>query len=448
MTETQHPEPAIISTPPDPVVPAEIAAGRAEDVVGTTRDGAWVDFFRDLHANPELSMREHRTAGKLAESLRSSGLAVSEGVGKTGVVGVLSNGDGPVVMLRGDMDALPIREETNLPYRSEVSGTLPSGAAVPVMHACGHDMHVTCLAATADALARARDGWRGTLLVVGQPGEETFEGAKAMLDDGLFTRFPKPDVALGQHVMPAPVGHVLHRAATIMAATASIDVTIYGRGGHGSQPAACVDPVTTAAYFLTRVQTVVSRETPSFDPVVVTPGMFHAGTKANIIPDEAVVTLNVRAMTDASLDRAMAAIHRVADAECAAAGSPRPPDITVFAKGPATVNDGSLVAGLSAAHTSLSGTTVAQLATPLMGSEDFSEYGLPGTRYGGNPVPYALWMWGGADGDRYPAFRLEDFQSGASEIPGNHTTRFELTAEPTIAVGNRLLTSAALSYLS
>ncbi|MPY81232.1 MAG: amidohydrolase [Actinophytocola sp.] len=436
------------TTSPPPSVPPDVAAAGADDALHEAGTGSWVDLFRDLHANPELSMHEHRTATRLAETLRAAGLDVTEGVGATGLVGVLRNGDGPVVMLRGDMDALPIKEETDLPYRSEASGVLPSGTSVPVMHACGHDMHVTCLAATAQALAQARDAWSGTLLIVGQPGEETFQGAKAMLDDGLFTRFPKPDVALGQHVMPAPAGYVLHRAGAIMAATASVDITIHGRGGHGSQPASCVDPVTTAAYFVTRVQAVVARETPSFDPVVVTPGMFHAGTKANIIPDQAVVTLNVRAMSDAALDRALAAVRRIAEAECAAAGSPRPPEFEMFAQGPATVNDDRLVGGLAAAHTALPGATVTQLPSPFMGSEDFSEYGLPRDRYHGDAVPYAFWMWGGADGDRYPNFQPTDVQSGESDIPGNHTTRFELDAEPTIAIGNRLLTTSALSYLA
>ncbi len=433
---------------PATAVPPDVAVTSAEHALHGAGTGTWVDFFRDLHANPELSMQEHRTAARLAEMLRAGGLDVTEGVGGTGVVGVLRNGDGPVVMVRGDMDALPIREETELPYRSEARGVLPSGTTVPVMHACGHDMHVTCLAATAEALARARDAWSGTLLIVGQPGEETFQGAKAMLDDGLFTRFPKPDIALGQHVMPAPAGYVMHRTGAIMAATASIDVTIHGRGGHGSQPASCVDPVTAAAYFVTRVQAVVSRETPSFDPVVVTPGMFHAGTKANIIPDQAVVTLNLRAMSDAALDRALAAVRRIAEAECAAAGTSRPPEFRVFAHGAATVNDERLVGGLAAAHTALPGATVTQLPNPFMGSEDFSEYGLARGRYDGDAVPYAFWMWGGADGDRYPDFQLADVQSGATDIPGNHTTRFELDAEPTIAIGNRLLTTAALSYLA
>ncbi|WP_084789365.1 amidohydrolase [Saccharomonospora iraqiensis] len=433
---------------PSPTVQPDKAADLAARALHAGATGRWVDFFRDLHAHPELSMQEHRTARRVSEAFRAAGLEVTEEVGTTGVVGVLRNGDGPVVMLRGDMDALPIREETELPYRSGATGTLPSGRTVPVMHACGHDMHVTCVAATAEALSRSRDAWAGTLLVVAQPGEETFQGAAAMLADGLFTRFPKPDVALGQHVMPAPVGHVVHRSGTIMSATASIEVTIRGRGGHGSQPASCVDPVTAASYFVTRVQSVVSRETPSFDPVIITPGMFHAGSQANVIPDDAVVTLNLRAMSDASLERALTAVRRIAEAESAAAGSPRSPEFAVFAEGPATVNDERLVEDLATAHGTVPGTVVTRLPQPLMGSEDFSEYGLPGGRYDGEPVPYAYWLWGGVDPDRYPGFTPADAQSADSPVPGNHTSRFELDAEPTLLAGNRLLTTAALLHLA
>lgn len=405
----------------------------------------WRDLYRDLHAHPELSGREHRTAGVLAAELRAAGLEVTEGVGGTGVVGVLRNGDGPVVMLRADMDGLPVLEDSGKPYQSRHTDTDPAGDTVPTMHACGHDMHVTALAAAVDTLAGARDAWRGTLLVVGQPAEETATGANAMLDDGLFTRFPKPDVALGQHVGPLPAGVANHSRELLMAAACTLDVTIHGRGGHGSMPHVTVDPVLTAAYAVTRLQAIVSRETPSGDPVVVTVGTFHAGTKSNIIPDTATFTVNLRARTDASMARAVAAVHRVVEAEAAAAGCPQPPTIGVRENPPATVNTPALVDRVMAAQEAVMPAGAIRVAEPLMGSEDFSEFGLPKGRYAGDPVPYAFWFWGGMDPDLFPA----DYTTGFSaSVPGNHTAQFAPLDEPTIAAGRRLLVAAALELLA
>src|SRR4051794_26255370 len=238
-------------------------------------------LYRDIHQHPELSMQEHRTAGKAAERLEAAGYDVTSGVGGTGVVGVLSNGDGPTVMLRADMDALPVKEATGLEYASTATATHPAGAEVPVMHACGHDMHVVWLIGATTLLAGAREAWRGTVLAVFQPAEETAQGAQAMIDDGLFGRFPKPDVILGQHVMPAPAGQISYRTGPTQAAADSLSVRLFGRGAHGSMPESSVDPVVMAAATVMRLQTVVSREIAATDAAVVTVGALQAGTKDN-----------------------------------------------------------------------------------------------------------------------------------------------------------------------
>ncbi|VTR78463.1 amidohydrolase [Cellulomonas hominis] len=407
-------------------------------------DARWLALYRDLHAHPELSGREHRTAAALAGELRASGLEVTEGVGGTGVVGVLRNGDGPVVMLRADMDGLPVLEESGVPYASRHTDVNPAGETVPTMHACGHDMHVTALAAAVDALAGARDAWRGTLLVVGQPAEETASGANAMLADGLFTRFPKPDVALGQHVGPLPAGVANHSRELLMAAACTLDVTIHGRGGHGSRPFVTVDPILTAAYAVTRLQAIVARETSPEDPLVVTVGTFHAGTKSNIIPDTATFTVNLRARSDASMERAVAAVRRIVEAEAAAAGCPQPPTIGMRENPPATVNTAEVVDRVMAAQAAVMPEGAIRVADPLMGSEDFSEYGLPRGRYEGDPVPYAFWFWGGMDPALFPA----GYTTGVvPSVPGNHTAQFAPLDAPTLAAGRRLLVAAALEFL-
>src|SRR5690242_16059787 len=249
-------------------------------------------FYKDVHSHPELSMQETRTAGLAADRLRAAGYDVTTGVGTTGVVGLLRNGDGPTVMLRADMDALPVQEATGLPYASAVTATDRDGNKVPVMHACGHDMPVGWLVGAATLLARARDAWRGTLLAVFQPAEETAEGAQAMIDDGLFARFPKPDVVLGQHVMVGPAGAVAGRTGVITSAADSLHIRLYGRGAHGSMPQASIDPVVMAAATVLRLQTIVSREIAPTESAVVTVGALQAGTKENVIPDEAIIKLN------------------------------------------------------------------------------------------------------------------------------------------------------------
>jgi hippurate hydrolase len=277
-------------------------------------------LYKNVHSHPELSMQETRTAGLAADRLRAAGYEVTTGVGKTGVVGLLRNGEGPTVMLRADMDALPIQEATGLPYASKATAMDLEGNTVPVSHMCGHDMHVTWLTGATKLLAEARTSWRGTLMAVFQPAEETGEGAQAMIDDGLLKRFPKPDVILGQHVMVGPSGTVAGRPGAITSAADSLQIRLFGRGAHGSMPQASIDPVVMAASTVLRLQTIVSREVAAAEAAVLTVGVLQAGTKENVISDEAIIKLNVRTFDAGVRKRVLAAIERIANAEAAASG--------------------------------------------------------------------------------------------------------------------------------
>src|SRR3954463_9153545 len=353
-------------------------------------------LYRDVHAHPELSMQEHRTAAKAAERLAAAGYDVTPEVGGTGVVGQLRNGDGPTVMLRADMDALPVKEATRLPYASTATATDPDGTEVPVMHACGHDMHVAWLAGATALLAAARDAWHGTVLAVFQPAEETAQGAQAMIDDGLFDRFPKPQVILGQHVMPSSAGAISYRPGTTQAAADSLEVRMFGRGAHGSMPESSVDPVVMAASTVLRLQTIVSREVAANQAAVVTIGALQAGTKDNVIPDEALLKLNVRTFDEQVRTRVLGAIRRIVEAEAAASGAPRPPEITMTEHYPVTVNDPDRTARVAAALREQFGEDrVHELAAPVSASEDFGSFG---TEWG---VPSVFWYVGGTDPDVY-----------------------------------------------
>ena len=423
-----------------------VNASPAADLVASAHTplAHWGAFFRDLHEHPELSFQEVRTAGIFAESLRTSGFEVTENVGVTGVVGVLRNGDGATVMLRADMDGLPVLEETTLPYRSRAVQTDPDGTEVAVMHACGHDMHVASLAAAADILAGAASQWRGTLVVIGQPAEELARGARAMLADGLFTRFPRPDIVLGQHVGPFPVGLVGHSPGLLMSATTTVNVTIFGQGGHGSMPSVTIDPVVAAAYAITRLQTIVARETSADDPVVVTVAVLRAGQKSNIIPDSAFFTVNIRARSNEAMARVIESVTRIVEAEASATRSPRPPLFEIKENAPATINNAEASDRVRAAHeASLPGGSVITM-DPLMGSEDFSEYGLEHPASPGPEIPYVFWFWGGMDAERFSSGTGAEM---GGQVPGNHSALFELVDEAAIDVGRTLLVAAALEYL-
>lgn len=415
-------------------------ANRAlEGLVGIT--GALEDVYRDLHQHPELSMAEHRTAGVVTDWLRRAGYQTTTGVGGTGVAGVLRSGDGATVMLRADMDALPIKEETGLDYASTAISVDPDGTEVPVMHACGHDMHVTWLLGAATLLAQAADGWQGTLLVAFQPAEETARGAQAMIDDGLFDRFPKPTVILGQHVMPSPAGLISYRSGTTQAAADSLEVRLFGRGAHGSMPEASVDPVVMAAATVLRLQTIVSREVAATQAAVVTVGALQAGTKENVIPDGAVLKLNIRTFDETVRHRVLDAVERIVNAEAAASGAPRAPLITNTEHYPLTVNDPDATGQVAAALRRHFGTDrVVELDAPLSASEDFGAFG---TESG---VPSVFWYVGGTDPDVYQ--RAEQTGRIADDIPTNHNPRFAPVLHPTIGTGVEALTVAALHYIA
>ncbi|MFI7641441.1 amidohydrolase [Nonomuraea sp. NPDC049400] len=393
------------------------------------------ELYRDLHRHPELSFKEERTAGIAAERLRAAGFEVSTGIGGTGVAGVLRNGDGPTVALRADMDALPVLEATGLPYAS--TATSPDG--VPLMHACGHDMHVTCLSGAAQLLAAGREQWRGTLVALFQPAEEIAAGAQAMVDDGLFERTGTPDVVLGQHVFPSPAGTVLVSPGEVMAAADSIEIRLYGRGGHGSQPERTVDPVVLAASTVMRLQTVVSREVSPFEQAVLTVAQIHAGHKENIIPDEASITINLRSFDPEVRRSLLAAVERVVNAEAAASGAPRPPGFRTLNAFPLTVNDDGATAKVREAFAGRFGSERVPDLAPLMGSEDF---GLFGAAAG---APSVFWGLGSADPDLYA--RAEREGRLREDVPGNHSPFFAPQLFPTLPMGVEALTAAALAWL-
>jgi amidohydrolase len=395
--------------------------------------------YKDIHAHPELSMLETRTAGIAADHLRVSGFEVTTGVGKTGVVGVLRNGDGPTVMLRADMDALPIKEATGLPYASSVTTTDSDGKSVPVAHSCGHDMHVACLIGATALFATNRDSWKGTVMAVFQPGEETAQGAQAMIDDNLFTRFPKPDVVLGQHVMSLPSGHLDWRTGVVTSSADSLQIRMFGRGAHGSMPEASIDPVVMAASTVMRLQTIVSREVAPTDSAVVTIGVLRAGTKENVIPDDAIIKLNVRTFNEGVRQRVLAAIERIVNAEAAAAGAPRPPEITPLDRYSLVSNDVDATERVVEAfrHNFPDG-TVAQ-TKPTMASEDFGCFGAEWH------APAVYWFFGGADAEAYDKAKKD---GTLSALPTNHNPRFAPVIHPTLETGVKALVVAAHAWLA
>lgn len=396
-------------------------------------------LYKDIHSHPELSMLETRTAGVAATRLRDAGFEVTEGIGKTGVVGLLRNGDGPTVMLRADMDALPVKEDTGLPYASVVTTTDRDGRTVPVAHACGHDMHVACLAGATSLFAKGKDAWRGTLMAVFQPGEETGGGAQAMIDDGLFHRFPKPDVVLGQHVMSVPAGTVDWREGVVTSAADSLQIRMFGRGAHGSMPEASIDPVVMAAATVLRLQTIVSREVAPTESAVVTIGSLQAGTKENVIPDEAIIKLNVRTFNEGVRERVLASIKRIANAEAAAAGAPKPPEITPLDRYSLVTNDPTATRRVVEAFRKQFSADSVRESKPTMASEDFGCFGAEWH------APSVYWFIGGIDVAQYAEAKQNN---KLSEIPTNHNPRFAPVIHPTLETGVRALVAAAGAWLA
>lgn len=383
-------------------------------------------LYVDLHAHPELSGAEARTAGALAARLEQDGCEVARGVGGHGVVGVLRNGPGPTVAVRAELDALPVRERTGLRYASTVPG---------VMHACGHDLHTAAAAGAAALLAADRASWRGTLILVGQPAEETLTGARAMLDDGLYDRFGIPDAVLAQHCAPLPAGSVAHGRGPLMSAGATLDVVVHGRGGHAGTPHLTVDPVVTAASVVIRLQTVVSRETAPGERVVLTVGSLHAGDRANVIPSEARLSVSVRAFGDASLTRVTDAVRRVVRAECAASGCDREPEITVTAASPVLVGHPDTAHRVRRAHEEVFGAHRVSDWPGSTATEDFPHYAAGG-------VPVAYWMLGATGARQWRAAR-----DGGEPLPANHADTFAPDVRTALPAGITAMATAARSLL-
>lgn len=394
-------------------------------------------IYKDLHQHPELSMQETRTAGIVADCLVDAGFEVTREVGVTGVVGVLKNGEGPTVMLRADMDALPITEDTGLPYASTVRATDEDGTEVGVAHSCGHDLHVTWLMGAARLLSRHRDRWKGTLLAVFQPGEEVGRGAQSMVDDGMLERFPKPDIILGQHVMVGEAGTVGYRSGVILSAGDSLKVTLFGRGSHGSQPQTSIDPVIMAASTTMRLQTIVSREIAPLDSAVLTIGSLQAGTKENIIPDEATLKLNIRTYDDTVRDTMLSAIKRICCAECAASNAPREPEFTALSRYPLTRNDVEATEAVAQAFEAQFEERCYE-TKPAGASEDFSVFGRAWE------VPYVFWFVGGTDPQTYREARQAN---RVNAIPSNHSPRFAPVIDPTLKAGLQAMLTAASVWL-
>jgi amidohydrolase len=397
------------------------------------------ELYRDLHSHPELSYAEVRTSAEVLRRLTALRPDRADHVGGTGVAATFRNGAGPTVLLRADMDALPVAERTGLPYASSQRGTDPDGNDVPVMHACGHDMHVTCLLGALSLLAGARDSWSGTVVAAFQPAEEVGGGAQSMLDDGLFDRFGHPDVVLGQHVAPLPAGMAGAHVGPAFAGSDSLLVRLFGRGGHGSRPETTIDPVVMAAATVLRLQTVVSREIAGSETAVVTVGALRAGTKDNIIPDTAEMTVNIRSYTPAVRSTVLAAVERIVRAEAAASGAERDPEIIVTDSFPVLYNDpGATDRTMAALRTALTDDRVVDPGA-VTGSEDF---GLFPTAAG---VPGCYWLFGGVDPAAFQA--AEEAGTRDRDIPSNHSPFFAPLLEPTIDTGVSAMVGAALGWL-
>ena len=395
-------------------------------------------LYLDLHKNPELSMKEQRTSARMAEELRKLGYEVTAGVGGTGVVGVLRNGKGPTVLLRTELDALPVEEKTGLPYASTATGVNPQGQTVPVMHACGHDVHMAGWTGAAALLARTKDRWRGTVLMIAQPGEETVQGARAMIADGLFVRFPKPDFAVAVHdSSDLPAGKVYFVPGPAMASVDSIDVTIFGRGGHGAKPDTTIDPIVIAARTVLAFQTLISREKDPLEPAVLTVGSIHGGTKYNIIPDEVKLQITLRTFNPEVRKLLLSGIERMAKTEAAAARAPKEPVVKVSESQDLTYNDPALTKRLAAALAKQLGAENVQEIRPEMVAEDFGEFGKAAG------VPSVQLRVGAVEPSKYEASK-----KAGTPLPSLHSSGFAPDRERTIKAAATVLTLSALDLLS
>jgi amidohydrolase len=379
------------------------------------------ELYLDLHQHPELSSHEVNTAATIAAKLRGLGYEVTEKVGGTGVVAVMRNGAGPTVMLRTELDALPVEEKTGLPYASKVTTKNDAGLTVSVMHACGHDIHMAALVGTAEIMAKTKAQWHGTLILIGQPAEETVGGAQGMLADGLFTRFPKPDVAVALHTTNnLPAGKVGFVPEYALSNADTVNITLYGKGGHGARPETTVDPIVLAAKTILSLQTIVSREIKPGDPAVITVGYIQGGTKNNIIPDEVHLGLTVRSFSPAVRKHLLAAIERVVKGEAEAANAPKPPLVKVTESTNALYNDPKLAERLSRVLAEALGADRVEKSPPEMVSEDFSAYVEAG-------VPSFYFRLGVADPDKF-----KQAEASGVALPSNHSPFFAPDVEPSL----------------
>ena len=399
---------------------AQPAANSSADAVNAIYPRVEALYF-DLHRNPELAFHEQRTVEALATRVKALGYEVTTGVGGTGLVAILKNGAGPTVMLRTELDALPIEEKTGLPFASTVKVKNDSGETVPVSHMCGHDLHMSAWVGTAELMARSRDRWRGTLMLVGQPAEEIVSGASAMIRDGLFTRFAKPDYALGMHDDASlPAGIVGFHAGFFRAASNSIDMTVYGKGGHGAYPQNTIDPVVIAARIVLGLQTIVSRENNPADPAVITVGSIHGGSAWNIIPDQVKLQLTIRSLDPQVQKRLLDAIARESKGEALAANAPKEPLIETRSSTDTVYNDPEATRRMvAAARAALGADRVIEMPA-LMGSEDFSQFGLAG-------VHAVLLHVGAVD-----AAKLDAARTSGVPVPGVHSPLWAPVYEPTL----------------
>jgi amidohydrolase len=419
-----------------------------DSLVGPQLPGL-VETYKSIHSHPELSHHEERTSSILAEQLRKAGYAVTERVGKYpdgssayGVVGILENGPGPRVLIRTDMDALPIIEQTNVPYASHVTGKNAAGQEVGVMHACGHDVHVTTMIGTARALSALRSQWHGTVMLVGQPSEETIDGARAMLADHLYERFGKPDFAVALHdTNELAAGTVALVQGAAQAGSTSIDVTLRGIGGHGAHPQTTKDPVVMAGEFIVQLQTIVSRQEDPSDPAVITIGTIHGGTKRNIIPNEVKLEITARAFSDRARQIIIDGIRRTAAGVALSAGVPEnlAPIVSVLENesAPVMYNDPALTARVKAALISALGAQNVFTSSPVMESEDFGNFGLEG-----HTIPALMFGLGAMD-----AGKLAEARAAGKSLPGPHNALFQPVPEPTLRAGVTAVSSVAIALL-
>jgi hippurate hydrolase len=404
-------------------------------------DGEIADLlalYKHLHANPELSLQEEKSAARMADELKKVGFEVTPKVGGHGVVGVFKNGAGPTIWVRADMDALPVTEQTGLPYASKVRAKDRSGNDVGVMHACGHDVHMACFVGTARTLVKLKDKWAGTLVFVAQPAEEIGAGAKAMIDDGLFKRFPKPDCCVALHAnSELPVGQIYYTEGLAMANVDTVDLTVKGKGGHGAAPHTTIDPIVLSAKIIVDLQTIVSREVEPTDPAVVTVGSIHGGTKHNIIPNEVKLQLTVRSTKDSVRDHILKAIDRIAKGTAEAHRAP-PPEMKVNLQEftPALLNDPKLTKRLVGLFGEVIGAENVKPRLPVMGGEDFSRFASTG-------APVCMYFLGTIDPERY----AESRKPGGKPLPSTHNDGYAPLPEPSLKLGVRTMSLAVLDLM-